>query len=94
MLLGVAMLLTSATETANDRTTLLFHVHLFVRGMMWWWLALARKKMWCWISSFGYSYQGDVLHFAKQLFYDRLQLTTYYFIMREYENIHYGISMW
>jgi len=40
------------------------HVCLLVREKMCWWLALARKKMWRWIASFGESYHGDVLQFA------------------------------
>ncbi len=35
-------------------------MHLIVREKMCWWLALAKKKMWLWIASFGKSYNGDV----------------------------------
>ena len=47
------------------------------------WLALARKKMRRWIASFGESYHGDVLQFAKKLFSVRLPLMTKFFVMRE-----------
>jgi hypothetical protein len=30
---------------------------------MWWWLALARKKMQWWIASFGYSNHNDVFKY-------------------------------
>jgi hypothetical protein len=66
------------------------HVYLLVRETMLWWLALARKKMWRWIASFGESYHDDVLQFAKQLFSDRLLLMTKFFVMRECENILSG----
>jgi hypothetical protein len=69
------------------------HVCLLVREKMCWWLALARKKMWRWITSFGDSYHGDVLQFAKQLFSIRLLLMTNYCIMRECDNIHPWISL-
>jgi hypothetical protein len=68
----------------------LFHVHSFVRETLWWFLAIARKKMCWWIASFGYSYHSDILHFSKQLFTVMLQLMTKYFIMRECENILSG----
>jgi hypothetical protein len=55
---------------------------------MWWWLALARKQMWRWIASFGESYNGDVLQYAKQLFSLRLPQMTKYCVMRECDNIH------
>jgi len=35
---------------------------------MCWWLAIAKKKMWLWIVSFGESYNGDVLQLAEQIF--------------------------
>ena len=54
---------------------------------MLWWLALAKKKMWRWIASFGESYHDDVLQFAKQLFSVRLLLMTKFFVMRECDNI-------
>jgi hypothetical protein len=31
---------------------------------MWWWLALARKKMWWRIASNGYSYPNDTLQYC------------------------------
>jgi hypothetical protein len=42
---------TSTKKTANAAalhvcTASLFHVHSFGRETMWWWLALARIKMW------------------------------------------------
>jgi hypothetical protein len=46
----------------------LLHVCSLVREKMLWWLALAKKKMWRCIASFGDSYHGDVLQFAKQFF--------------------------
>jgi hypothetical protein len=55
--------------------------------MMLWWLALAKKKMWRWIASFGESYHDDVLQFAKRLFSARLLLMTKFFVMRECDNI-------
>jgi len=39
-----------------------------VRETMWWWLALARKQLCWWLASFGKSYHGDVLQYAKQYF--------------------------
>ncbi len=57
---------------------------------MCWWLALARKKLWRWIVSFGESYHDDVLQFAKQLFSVRLLLMTKFFVMRECDNILSG----
>ena len=57
---------------------------------MCWWLALARKKMWRWIASFGESYHGDVLQFAKQIFSVRLLLMTKFFVMRKCDNILSG----
>jgi hypothetical protein len=59
---------------------------------MCWWLALAKKKMWLWIASFGNPYNGDVLHIAKQLFFLRLPEMMKYCGMRECENIHSWIS--
>jgi hypothetical protein len=46
-----AAIATSTTEIANVatsyfHTTELLHVHSFVRKMIWWWLDLARKRMW------------------------------------------------
>jgi hypothetical protein len=60
---------------------------------MWWWLAVARKKMWWCIASFGDSYHDDALQFSKQLFSVRLPLMTKYCIMRECDNIHLWISL-
>jgi hypothetical protein len=58
-----ATILTSATEIADVAfyyfASSLLHVCLLVREKMCWWLALARKKMWLWITSFGDSYHGD-----------------------------------
>jgi hypothetical protein len=68
-------------------------MHSLVREKMWWWLALAKKKMWLWIASFGDPYNGDVLHFAKQLFSLSLPQMTKYCVMRECENIHSWISL-
>jgi hypothetical protein len=58
-----ATILTSPTKIA-DVTFYYFassslHVCLLMREKMCWWLALARKKMWLWITSFGDSYHGD-----------------------------------
>jgi hypothetical protein len=58
-----------------------------MREKMLWWLALAKKKMWRWIASFGDSYHGDVLQFEKQLFSVRLPKMTKFFVMRECDNI-------
>jgi hypothetical protein len=66
------------------------HVYLLMREKMLWWLALARKKMWRWITSFGESHQDDVLQFAKQLFSVTLLLMTKFFVMRECDNILSG----
>jgi hypothetical protein len=38
---------------------------------MCWWLALAKKKMWLWIASFGDPYHGDVLQYTKQIFFSQ-----------------------
>jgi hypothetical protein len=57
---------------------------------MCWWLAFAKKKMWLWIASFGESYNGDVLQYAKQLFSLRLPQMTKYCVMRECDNILSG----
>ena len=48
--------------------------------------------MWRWIASFGKSYNGDVLQYAKQLFSLRLPQMTKYCVMRECDNIHPWIS--
>jgi hypothetical protein len=89
-----ASILTRATKIANVAfyyfASSSLHVCLLVREKMCWWLALAKKKMWRWITSFGDSYHGDVLQFAKQLFSIRLPLMTKFFIMRECENILRG----
>ena len=60
---------------------------------MCWWLAIAKKKMWLWIVSFGESYNGDVLQLAEQIFSLSLPQMTKYFVMRECENIHSWISL-
>jgi hypothetical protein len=44
----------------------MLHMYLLVREKMLRWLAFARKKMRQWIASFGESYHGDMLQFAKQ----------------------------
>ncbi len=58
----------SPTFISNEATlyylTASFHVHLFVREMMCWWLACTRKKMWWWIASFCYSYYNGVLQYC------------------------------
>jgi hypothetical protein len=93
--LGVATLRLSATKTAASTyyfTVSLLHMHSLVREKMWWWIALASKKMWRWIASFGESYNGDVLQYAKQLFSLRLPQMTKYCVMRECDNIHPWIS--
>jgi hypothetical protein len=95
--LGVATVRSSATEIANAASidyliTSLFHVHSLVREKMWWWLALARKKLCWWLVSFGESYHGDVLQYAKHLFSLRLPQMTKYCVMRECDNIHSWIS--
>ncbi len=46
--------------------------------------------MWRWIASFGESYHGDVLQFAKQLLPVRLLLMTKFFVMGECDNILSG----
>ena len=91
--LGVATVQLSATKIANAASTYyliasLFHVHSLVRETMWWWLALAKKKVWRRIASFGD--HGDVLQFGKQLFSVRLPLMTKFFVMRECDNILSG----
>jgi hypothetical protein len=60
---------------------------------MCWWLALAKKKMWLWIASFGDLYNGDVLQYTKQLFLTKLPQMTKYFVMRECEHIG-DTSIW
>jgi hypothetical protein len=60
---------------------------------MCWWLAIAKKKMWLWIVSFGESYNGDVLQLAEQIFSLSLPQMTKYCVMRECENIHSWISL-
>ena len=89
-----ATILTSATKIADMAfyyfASSSLHVCLLVREKMCWWLALARKKMWRWIASFGESYHGDVLQFAKQLLPVRLLLMTKFFVMRECDNILSG----
>jgi hypothetical protein len=86
-----ATILTSATEIADVAfyyfASSSLHVYSLVREKMLWWLALAKKKMWRWIASFGESYHDDVLQLAKQLFPVRLLLMT---VMRECDNILSG----
>ncbi len=78
---------------AYDNALSLLHVCSFVMGMtIYWWPALAKKKMWLWIASFGDPYHGDVLQLAKQLFSLGLPQMTKYCVMRECENIHSWIS--
>jgi hypothetical protein len=92
--LRVAMLQSRAIEIVDVAfyyfASSSLHVCLLVREKMCWWLALTRKKMWRWIASFGESYHGDVLQFAKQLFSGRLLLLTEFFVMRECDNILSG----
>jgi hypothetical protein len=93
--LGVATLQLRATEIVDVAfyyfaPSSSLHVCLLVREKMCWWLALARKKMWRWIASFGESYNDDVLQLAKQLFSVRLLLMTKFFVMRECDNILRG----
>ena len=52
--------------------------------------ALLRKKMWWWVASFGKSYHGDLLQFAKKMFSVRLPLMTKFFVMRECDDILSG----
>ena len=94
----VAALQISATEITNAAASYyhaasLLHVRSFVREKMCWWLAFAKKKMWLWIASFGESYHGDVLQYAKHLFSLRLPQMTKYCVMRECDNIHSWISL-
>jgi hypothetical protein len=56
---GVAMAHLSATEILKANT---FYFP-FVMEMMCWWLARARKRMWWWIASFGYSDHNDVIKY-------------------------------
>jgi len=93
----VATVRSIATEIANAASiyyliTSSFHDSL-VREKMWWWLALARKKLCWWLASFGESYHGDVLQYAKHLFSLRLPQMTKYCVMRECDNIHSWISL-
>jgi hypothetical protein len=92
-----AALRMSASKIINAATAYyapsLLHVRTFVREKMCWWLALAKKKMWLWIASFGESYNGDVLQLAEQLFSLSLPQMTKYCVMRECENIHSWISL-
>jgi hypothetical protein len=96
--LGVATLRLSANKISNAASTYYiiassFHMHSLVREKMWWWLALARKKLCWWLASFGESYNGDVLQYAKHLFSLRLPQMTKYCVMRECDNIHSWISL-
>jgi hypothetical protein len=63
--LGVATLRSSATEIIDVAfyyfASSSLHVYSLVREKMLWWLALARKKMWRWIASFGESDNNDML---------------------------------
>jgi hypothetical protein len=54
---------------------------------MCWWLTLAGKNMWWWICSYGNSYYGDALQYAKHKFSAMLLQMTKYCIVRECENI-------
>jgi hypothetical protein len=96
---GVAALQISTSKIVNAATAYyaasLLHVRTFVREKMCWWLAIAKKKMWLWIVSFGesYNYNGDVLQLAEQIFSLSLPQMTKYCIMRECENIHSWISL-
>ena len=72
----ITALCISASEIVNATTAYyaasLLLIGLFMREkMMCWWLALPKKKMWLWIASFGDPYKGDVLHFAKQVFFSQ-----------------------
>jgi hypothetical protein len=62
---GVASVQLSATKITNATISYypasLLHACLFVREKMYWWLALARKKMCSWFVSFGEPYHSDVL---------------------------------
>jgi len=62
--LGVATLQSSATKIIDMAfyyfASSLLHVYSLLRETMLWWLALARKKMWRWIASFGKSYNDDM----------------------------------
>ena len=68
---GVAVLRNRASKIVNSTTAYyaasLLHVCTFVLEKMCWRLVLAMKKIWLWVASFGESYNGDMLHFAKQL---------------------------
>jgi hypothetical protein len=92
--LGVATLQSSATKIVDVAfyyfASSLLHVYLLVREKMLWWLALAKKKMWRWIASFGESYHDDTLQLAKHLFSVRLPLMTKFCVMRECDNILSG----
>jgi hypothetical protein len=91
-----ATILTSTTKISNVAfyyfASSSLHVCLLVREKMCWWLALARKKIWLWIPSFGDSHHGDTLQYAKQIFSARLPQMTKYCVMRECENIQSWIS--
>jgi hypothetical protein len=92
---GVAALQISATKITNAAASYYhavssLHVCSFVREKMCWWLALAKKKMWLWIASFGDSYNDEVLQYGKQLFSLRLPQMTKYCVMRECDNILSG----
>ncbi len=94
---GFAIKLRSVTKITKVTITYycaasLLHVYLLMREKMWWWLALGRKKMWWRIATFGKSYHGDVLQYAKQLFSLRLPQMMKYCIMRECDKIHSWIS--
>jgi len=86
--LGVAMVQLSATEIADTASPSYliassYHVHSLVREKMWWWLALARNKLCWWLASFGESYNGDVLLYAKKIFSLRLPQMTKYCVTRK-----------
>jgi hypothetical protein len=50
-------------------------------------VVVARSRVWWWIPSFGESYHGDVLQYAKQIFSLRLPQIAKYCVMRECDNL-------
>jgi hypothetical protein len=65
-----------------------FHYTPTIPTYIVWWLALARKNNMVWrILSFGDSYHGDRLQYAKQICSARVPQMTKYCVMRECENI-------
>jgi hypothetical protein len=70
-----------------------FHCTSIIPTYIVWWLALARKNNMVWrILSFGNSYHGDRLQYAKQICSARVPQMTKYCVMRECENIQSWIS--